>query len=548
MDSFQGILFFIASIIIFLFGMAELSSTVQKLMTVSVRGYIRYAVRRPVNGILTGVIMTFLLQSSTATSIITIGMVGAGLITFFNSLGIILGADIGTTFTVQLVVWKINKLSPLFIVAGGVMWISTHGKLRKTGQAVFYFGVMFFGLTLAADLATPLRSSDIWLRHLGDLRNPALGFIVGFVITAVVHSSSMTISLLAVLAQQGLIDIGTAMPVVLGANIGTTATAILASTVSGRSGKRSASAHFVFKTVGVVAGFFILPEFNSFILKLSHDPAQQIAYGHFLLNVGIVAAFTPVLKPFSKLIEKVLPGSEDIMPVWPEFLDNTSLADPGRALECVRKELRREMLLAGRMVEEAMSLLTEYMESKRRNIMYLELVVDNLRTSIIDYLRQVSCIDLNPELPGKLFAYTAIAEDIERIADHCTNLADLARNKMKMSIKFSSKANSELEDIRSLVLENMADTDLLLDNGGKREILAIGDREARIDLAISDARDNHLERFHRRMCQAEAGPVFIEMLINLERISDHCQNIAEYVEGIQTGKTYIRYTGPVTTI
>lgn len=539
MDNFQTALLFTAYVTLFLFGMAELSATVQKIMTARARDYIRYAVQRPVNGILTGIFSTVLLQSSTATSVIAIGMVGAGLITFYHSLGVILGADIGTSLTVQLVVWKVNKLSPIFITAGALIWIAGKGAWKKTGTAVFYFGLMFLGLTLTAETAAPLKNTDIWARYYAEFSNPLVGFLFGAAFTGLVHSSLITISILAILAQQGLVDLQTAIPVVLGANLGTTVTALLASLVSGINGRRSAVSHFIFKMAGAAVALIFLPGFLALLKFLSSDTAQQIALGHVVLNLAIVFAFTPVLGPFSKWIEKIMPGQEETLRLWPEYLDEKCIAqDTREALDCVQKELMREAVLAGRMAQEATSLLIDFKRGKTKNIFYLELVVDNLRTSIIKFLWQVSSGRLSEEHSRRLFAYTAMAENIERIGDHCVNLAELARDKNDRDIDFSKEAFVELREISQLNLESIADVIKLLDSGGKGEILAINDREEKIDIAVWDAREKHLERFHRRQCHAEAGPVYIEMLINLERISDHCQNIAEYVAGIQSITSY----------
>jgi phosphate:Na+ symporter len=399
-------------------------------------------------------------------------------------------------------------------------------------------------------MAAPFRESEIWARYYIFFKNPLTGFAAGAILTGLVHSSLIPISILAVLAQQGLFDLQTAIPIVLGANLGTTVTALMASAVSSKSGKKSAVAHFVFKLVGTIAVMTFLPAFLKFLELLSADIAQQIVLGHILLNLGIVLAFAPLLKPFSNAIERVLPGKEDYIPLWPEYLNENCVTDnPQGALDCVRKELMKQGALAGRMAEDAMSLLTEYRQGKTKNIFYLELVVDNLRAAIIGFLCHLSKDSLSPETSSKIFAYTAIADDIERIADHCVNLSELAQQKKNGEIKFSQAANSELEEIRRLNIQSIADVKTIIEKGGKGEILAINEREEKIDIAVWDAKEKHLERFYKKLCQAEAGPVFVEMLVNLERISDHCQNIAEHVAEIEEiRKPHTRSYSPVTTI
>ena len=526
----QEILLFGAGIVLFLFGMMKLSAAVQQLFTARIREYIKYTVTRPVYSLLVGIAATVLFQSSSATTFLTVGMVSAGLITFFHSLGIILGADIGTTLTVQLVVWKFTDVSPLFIIFGGVIWLAGNASRRRNvGEAVFYFGLIFFGLSLANLATAPLKDYPLVLRFFEEARQPLVGLAVGALFTALVHASAIPVGILVILAQNQLITLEAALPIVFGANVGSTVTALMAGAVADISGRRSAFAHLFFKCCGALICLLCLPWIVAGLREVSGGTAQQIALGHLFLNVLIVAVFLPILKPVSRLIEKMLPGREDVLPLWPEFLNEKALDDPDQALACVRKELKREIALTEKMYAESISLVEDFREGKRRNVMYIEPVVDNLRKEVVRYLWKLSCRELSPERSKRLFAYAAMVDDIERLGDHVVTIAGLCRIKSRRQIAFSRFAYDELYVIEGLIGENLSDAAALLEGRDPERIERIGRREEEIDVKVREARERHLVRFHQRICPAEAGPIYVEMLIHLERISDHCQNIADAV-------------------
>ena len=519
-----------AGLVLFLFAMIQLSTAVQRLFTFRIRKYIQYVVKRPLSGLMTGVATTLLFQSSSATTVLTVGMVSAGLISFYHSLSILLGADVGTVLTVQLVVWKFTDFSPVFIITGGLLWLSGRSRWKTAGEVLFYFGLLFFGLSLTASATAPLKNSEVFIRFFRETTTPLIGFAIGAVFTAIVHASVIPISILVILAQQDLITLQSALPIVFGANVGTTITALMAGTIAGISGRRTAIAHFLFKLIGAVACMATLPWFSAFLHALPVAVAQQIVFGHLLFNLSVALIFIFFLKPFASVVERMIPGKEETLPLTPEYLDERLLERPEIALDCVRKELEREIILAEKMISESTLLLRQYDKGKDRNIGYIEMVVDHLRRQILRYLWKLSSLELTESQTRRLFVYTAMADDIERIGDHAINIVELARSKHYRNIQFTQKGEDELQEIEGLVFDNLRMARLLLDHPDFDLVQKITDQEEEVDVKTKQSRENHLDRFYKRICQAEAGPIFVEYLIQLERVSDHCQNIADYMQ------------------
>ena len=525
----KEIIIAISGIILFLIGMTRLSTVVGSLINTRIKEYVKYAVDKPVWGLFTGIFSTIIFQSSSASTALTIGMVSAGLISFYSSLAIILGADIGTTLTVQFVIWRFTEISPLFIAIGGLLWLICSDKWKLAGEVIFLFGLIFFGLDLVGQVAQPLRNSPDILRFFTSVNSPVIGILLGVFVTGIVHASAIPISILALLAHQDLISLENAIPIILGANIGTTVTALLAGAIATVSGKRTALSHLIFKCVGVTLCLIFMPYYMAILKNLSSGVAQQIVWAHFLLNLVIVIVFIFLLRPFASLMKKILPGEDETLPIWPEFLDSKRISDVEKSLDNVHKEMRREISLIRRMYSLSVNLVTSYEDGRKRDVLYIEMVVNNLRRQITKFLWKISAQHLSNRLSKKLFSFTAITADIESIGNHVVAITELAAQKEDKKIKFSEIGEQELQEIISLVGYNIDDSMSLIDLYNDEKNGDIMKREEDVDIKVKVARDKHLKRFHNRLCRAEAGPVFVEMLIHLERISDHCVNIAEYI-------------------
>jgi len=429
----------------------KLSEQMQRVFSSRIREYIRFSVRKPFYGLIAGLVTTIFFQSSSATTLLTMGLVSAGLVSFYHSLGIILGADIGTTLTIQLVVWKVTDIAPLFLFGGIVLYFLGRDRLKIVGEALLYFGTIFYVLSLIGDAATPLKNSPVFARYFLSTQNPLMGLLIGLVFTGIVQASAIPISMLVMLGMQGLMSVDNAVPIVIGANIGTTATALIGSVASDVNGRRTALAHLIFKCSGALVCMVCLSPFIEVLKVMSSSIAQQIAFCHFLFNIVIVVVFMFFLTPFSNVIRRVLPGEHAVIPMWPEYLNTRHLGSPDMALSCVRNELKRQIALAQRMLLQSLELFISYSRNKRRNVMYMELVMDNLQAEITTYLWGISCGALSQPLTKKLFAFSSFAYDIERMGDRSVNLGELAEQKFKRRAHFTPAANEELRSIGTLV-------------------------------------------------------------------------------------------------
>lgn len=525
---FENFLIFFTGLVFLIYGMLKLSKEIQRIFSVRMRQFIKKLVKRPIQGVMVGGVVTAIFQSSSATTVLTVGLVSAGLISFFNSLGIVLGSAIGTTVTAQLVALKITKIAPLFIIIGVGLWLIGKDKKKSTGEAIFYFGLLFFGLSLMSTGMSPLRDNQVFINLLAQAKNPIFGILIGAIFTAIIQSSSVTTAILVLLGQQGLLTIESAIPLFMGANIGTTITAILASIGSGINARRTAFSHFLFNTIAVIIVAPFIVYIASILRSINPDIGSEIALGHLMFNVFLVIIFFFWLKPFSRFIKKILPGKEKILPLWTEYLDERILSTPKDALEGVKKELHRGALLVREMYFKAITLLYEFHYSTTREIAYIEMVVDGLQRDVMRFLDKLPKEKMTRGDTIQLIQYSAMVDSIERIADKIVVISKLAQHKRRANVKFTDAGLKEVKQLSMLIVQNINDVIELIKREDGARAKDVMRREDQVDILVHKFQDNHVDRFYRREVSAADGPLFNDVLINLERISDQCDNIAEH--------------------
>jgi len=473
--------------------------------------------------------VTSIVQSSTAVTVLTITFVNAGLLTLEGALGIIFGANIGTTVTAQLVAFDFIAFAPYFLLLGFILLFFGKRKyMRNVGEAVFGFGLIFMGIYIMESSLSVLNNWAPFHNAMISLgRYRILGILTGAVVTGVVQSSSVTTSVVVALASKGAIGISAAIPIVLGANIGTCVTTLIASVGTNISAKRTALAHFLFNVIGVAIIFPFLPYFEKLVVLTSADTARQVANAHTLFNVIWVSFWIFFTKQYANLIRRILPGEEKIYRREATFLKPQLLNTPSTALEAAKNELINMTEIVKDMYNLSMESVFKNSTQCSKDIFTMEDITDELKASLINYLTQLSTDPLSEGEAKELNAILRAVDDVERIADHLTNVMEKVDAKISEKVEFSEYAWRELTNLKDLIDRNIKDSFDMIKNSNLSYLDDILKREDLVDCKVKESKENHIERMKKGLCNPIAGIVFSDLLIDLERISDHCVNIAQ---------------------
>jgi len=513
---------------LFLFGMNYMGDGLQKTAGNKMKNLLAALTKNNFMGLLVGTLVTAVIQSSSATTVMTIGFVNAGLMNLNQAVGIIMGANIGTTVTALLVSLDIAKIATLFVGIGVFVYLAAKKKkVKNIAEVVIGFGILFVGMDLMKGAMEPLKNSPIFINAMTQFTNPLLGILVGFGMTAVLQSSSATTGLLIAVSASGGITLDMAYPVIFGQNIGTCVTAMLASIGANKTAKRAAIIHLLFNVIGTLIFMILLRKpIQALVLNIVPvDVPKQIAAAHILFNIINVIIMFPFSKYLVRASEFLVKGEDDKETVV-KYIDERLLATPPIAINHASKEL----LSLGNMVNHQFEISAEAFLTKNETLVYevfdMEKRVNKLTKLILEFLVKLDKESLTDDEKDKLVTMMNSLNDLERVGDHADNIAELALYKIENEVSFSETAIQEFKEMYDLthsVFKFALDALSTIDCDDCNVVLS---RDKEIDQMFKVLRKNHIERLNNRICEPNSGVIFLDTISNLERIGDHSSNIA----------------------
>lgn len=531
---------------LFLFGIRMMSEGLRKVSGNRLKNILSLLTRNRMTAILVGTGVTALIQSSSAMTVMVIGFINAGLLTLKQAIPVVLGANIGTTFTAWIVsflaVFKISQYA-LPAVGIGFLMIATARRpsRRQWGEVLLGFGILFVGIGFMKDAFGPLQSNEE-IRNLmvNFSRYPVLGVLVGTAITMVLQSSSATIALVQVLAFKGLIDFPSAIPLILGDNIGTTITAQIAALGSGTGAKRVAWAHTLFNVLGVLymLVFVYLRVYHRVIEAIVPGPVTDknimlhIALSHTVFNCFNTLLFLPFIGRLQRLVEKLIKVRADHISAAPRYLDRLLLETPIIALEQSKMEIVRMLRLSDSALHDSYEIFFSGKWDLSRSVERKEEAVDNLQAEITRYLIDISMEELDQRDAEKIPVFIHSVNDIERIADHAENIVELAQRKVDQKLTFTDEASQELRRMIDVVTGMTSDVMEGLQSGEISHARRALHKEDQLNRMQIELRQSHVQRLNGGSCDMLSGLIFLDFVDYLEKIGDHLSNIAQ---GLQSG-------------
>jgi phosphate:Na+ symporter len=535
----QTLLFeFIGGLGIFLLGIKFMGEGLQKSAGDRLRDVLDKFTSNPFMGVLAGIIVTVLIQSSSGTTVLTVGLVNAGFMTFRQAIGIIMGANIGTTATAFIIGFDLGAYALPIVAAGAfLLFFFKHQKVNAAGQAVFGFGALFLGLELMSSGMSPLRHLEVFKELTVSMsETPILGVVIGTVFTMIVQSSTATIGILQGLFSQSAISLEAAMPVLFGDNVGTTITAVLASIGASVAARRAAFTHVTFNLIGATMGVLLLGIFTQYVsflqTQFNLNPEMTIAFAHGSFNIANTIIQFPFIGALAWFVTKIVPGKDVTIEYKPKHLDPIFIQQSSTlALDQAKTEIIRMGEYAAQGLDETAKYLNTNQQKHAEMAMQIEGALNNLDHRITDYLIDVSSGSLSELESARHTALMDSVRDIERIGDHFENIIELIDYKISNKVQMTDQAMEDLNEMFDLTISTVKQSVAALEKMDREEALAVVQKEDQIDKLERKFRKKHIIRMNEGLCTASAGIVFVDMISNLERIGDHAVNIAEEVLG-----------------
>lgn len=534
MDKFSMIIELFGGLGLFLFGMKLMGDGLENAAGNKLKNILEKVTSNKFMGVVVGAVVTAVIQSSSATTVMVVSFVNAGLMTLSQATGVIMGACIGTTITAQMVSLDLDKMAPMFIGFGAIALLSVKKKKSKDLASIALgFGILFLGMSTMSGAMGPLTQSDSFKNVIEVMgSNRILGVIAGLAMTAIVQSSSATTGMLVALATTGSIDIYIALPIILGCNIGTCITALLASASGNRKAKKAAIIHLLFKVIGVLVVLPLLKYLAIIVQKINPtDVARQVANAHTIFNLTMTLVLLPFSEYLVKVVNYIMPDSEDDNEEVDGalYLDKNLLETPVVAIGQAYKETVRMAEIAKRNVEDAMDALLNNKAEKIEEVYKREKVINSLEREITSYLVLLSSHELS-ERDIKILSTTFnVINDIERIGDHAKNIVEVASEKISENVSFGETAIKELELMYNKTIESLTLSIESYRDEDFERAKSIVDIEDKIDMYEKELRENNIKRLNEKSCNAISSTMFLDLITDLERIGDHSSNISEAI-------------------
>ncbi len=520
---------------LFLFGMTLMSDSIEKVAGARLRRILEIFTTNRFAGMIVGIVFTGIVQSSSACTTMVVSFVNAGLMNLYQAAGVIFGANIGTTVTSQLVSINLSEYAPAILLVGvlAVMFCKNE-KIKKIADVVIGFGVLFVGLSTMSDAMSGMKEVPAVVDMLSSLKNPFMATLVGFLLTAIIQSSSVTVSIVLLLTSQGLLEIPITPYIIFGCNIGSCCTALLASLAGKKEAKRAALIHFWFNVIGTavlyVVLFFAEEQAFDLVWKISADEGRFVANAHTLIKVFQVVVLFPFAKWIVKLACLCVPGEDEKVNYREsyqlEYIGDKVVFNPATAVVEVINEMERMALLASENLNRAMNALITLDEEDIQEVYEVEKNINFLNHSITDYLVKINQTNLPVEDLKSLGALFHVVNDIERIGDHAENVADAARSRKESGVTISKEAQREMGELLDMVNNLIRYSIEMFSKNDDTHMQDVIELEDKVDNKERELQQAHVLRLTKGECSPEAGMIFSDVVSGLERVADHATNIA----------------------
>lgn len=531
------VLALLGGLALFLYGMQMMSTGLEAAAGNRMKSILEKLTSNRIKGVLVGAAITAVIQSSSATTVMVVGFVNSGLMTLKQAVWVIMGANIGTTITGQLIALDIGAIAPLFAIAGvgAIMFIKSE-KVHHISSIFAGLGILFMGMDMMGAAMSPLKESEAFISLMTKFDNPLLGILVGALFTAVIQSSSASVGILQALASTGMIPLSSAVFVLFGQNIGTCITAVLASIGMKVNAKRTTVIHLLFNIIGTVL-FTVICLVTPYVTWIEAmtpgDPVAQIANAHTVFNIVTTLLLLPFGTHMANIAVRILPDSkkaddEDLrLKYIRPFESSYAIGHSAVAVSQIRDEVNRMRDMVAKNISDSFDSLVQYDEKLRKKVSEREEYIDFLNKGISEYIVSLMASEMNMSDSRKINGYYAIISNLERIGDHAVNLAEYGDDMRKWEIDFSDTVKEELNEMKAqciAALDNLKEVT-------SENVERILSQAVIIEQKTDDMRDKYfkkqMQRLKKGKCKPQSGIVFSEILTDFERMGDHALNIAQ---------------------